>query len=152
MRMASGAENDDYNWTECLLSHISVRWLQGVGAHYYTGAGGRTDASGKAVTSGREAVDATDFTEDQYFHSRSRLHPQHFQQPLRSVRMANLAQIANVLQSLILTSAIVHEVFDERHCACSQHIFWYLNPLGISGESPRFNTRRSMSVRLNAQQ
>jgi len=52
-----------------VLSHISYRWLQGVGVHCYTGAGGRTDASGKAVTNGREAVDATDFTADQYFHS-----------------------------------------------------------------------------------
>jgi len=161
IRIASGAENDDYNWTEYLLSHISSRWLQGVGVHYYTAAGGRTDGNGKAITSGREAVDATDFTADQYFHSlknalrmdeiinghtaiMDRFDPAkkialiidewgivvgdensasyfYQQNSLRDalaaastlnifnnhcdrVRMANLAQIANVLQSLILTS------------------------------------------------
>jgi alpha-N-arabinofuranosidase len=161
MRIASGAENDDYNWTEYLLSHISPRWLQGVGVHYYTSAGGRTGANGSAITSGREAVDATDFAEDQYFHSlknalrmdeiinghaaiMDRFDPAkkialiidewgivvgdensasyfYQQNSLRDalaaaatlnifnnhcdrVRMANLAQIANVLQSLVLTS------------------------------------------------
>jgi alpha-N-arabinofuranosidase len=161
MRIASGAGSDDYNWTEYLMSHISARWLQGVGVHYYTDGGGRTDVSGKAVTSGREAVDATDFSEDQYFRSlKSALQMEQIigghtaimdrydpvkkialiidewgmvvgdensvsyfyqQNSLRDalvaastlnifnnhcdrVRMANLAQIANVLQSLILTS------------------------------------------------
>jgi alpha-L-arabinofuranosidase len=149
LRIASGAENDDYNWTEYLLSHISARWMQGIGVHYYTDAGGRTE------------VDATAFKEDKYFSSLKNAlrmdeiinghaaimdrfdpakkialiidewgivvgdenSPSYFyqQNSLRDaliaastlnifnnhadrVRMANLAQIANVLQSLVLTS------------------------------------------------
>jgi alpha-L-arabinofuranosidase len=149
MRIASGAENDDYNWTEYLMSHISSRWLQGVGVHYYTDAGGRAEA------------DATAFREDKYFSSlrnalrideiigghaaiMDRFDPTkkialaidewgivvgdensasyfYQQNSLRDalvaastlnifnnhcdrVRMANLAQVANVLQSLVLTS------------------------------------------------
>lgn len=149
MRIASGAENDDYNWTEYLLSHISSRWMQGIGVHYYTDAGGRLEA------------DATAFREDKYFSSlknalrmdeiinghaaiMDRFDPAkrialivdewgivvgdensssffYQQNSLRDaliaastlnifanhadrVRMANLAQIANVLQSLVLTS------------------------------------------------
>jgi alpha-N-arabinofuranosidase len=147
--IASGAENDDYNWTEYLMSHISARWMQGIGVHYYTNAGGRT------------AADATAFNEDKYFSSlknalrmdeiidghsaiMDRFDPAkkialiidewgivvgdensasyfYQQNSLRDaliaastlnifnnhadrVRMANLAQIANVLQSLVLTS------------------------------------------------
>ena len=149
MRIASGAENDDYNWTEYLTSHISSRWMQGIGVHYYTDAGGRMDA------------DATAFNEDKYFSSlknalrmdeiinghsaiMDRFDPAkkialvidewgivvgdensasyfYQQNSLRDaliaastlnifnnhadrIRMANLAQIANVLQSLVLTS------------------------------------------------
>ena len=149
MRIASGAENDDYNWTEYLMSHISARWMQAIGVPYYTDAGGRTEA------------DATAFKEDKYFSSlknalrmdeiinghsaiMDRFDPAkkialvidewgivvgdensasffYQQNSLRDalvaastlnifnnhsdrVRMANLAQIANVLQSLVLTS------------------------------------------------
>ncbi len=148
-RIASGANADDYNWTEYLMSHISSRWMQGIGVHYYTDAGGR------------EQKDATDFGEDKYFLALKnalnmenivRAHeaimdrydpakkvaliidewgivigdenpPNYFfqQNSLRDaliaastlnifnnhadrIRMANLAQITNVLQSLILTS------------------------------------------------
>ncbi len=149
MRIASGAQDDDYNWTEYLMSHISSRWMQGIGVHYYTNAGGRT------------AAEATAFKEDKYFYSlknalrmeeiinghtaiMDRFDPAkkialvidewgivvgdensssyfYQQNSLRDaliaastlnifnnhadrVRMANLAQVANVLQSLILTS------------------------------------------------
>ncbi len=149
VRIASGAENDDYNWTEYLLSNISPRWMQAIGVHYYTDAGGRAEA------------DATAFKEDRYFNSLKNAlrmdeiikghiaimdrfdptkkialvidewgivvgdenSPSYFyqQNSLRDaliaastlnifnnhadrVRMANLAQVANVLQSLVLTS------------------------------------------------
>jgi alpha-N-arabinofuranosidase len=148
-RIAAGAGDDDYNWTDYLMSHISPRWLQGVGVHYYTAAGGR------------EPNDQVNFTEATYFmalqnalrmeniirgHAAIMDHydpakkvaliidewgvvssyenPPNFffqQNSLRDaiiaastlnifnnhadrVRMANLAQITNVLQSLILTS------------------------------------------------
>jgi alpha-N-arabinofuranosidase len=148
-RIASGANSDDYSWTEYLMGHISPRWLQGIGVHYYTDAGGRSEA------------DATAFKEDKYFSSlrnalrmdeiidghtaiMDRFDPAkkialvvdewgivvgdensasyfYQQNSLRDalvaaatlnifnnhadrVRMANLAQVANVLQSLVLTS------------------------------------------------
>jgi alpha-N-arabinofuranosidase len=148
-RIASGANNDDYAWTEYLMGHISPRWMQAIGVHYYTDAGGRAEA------------DATAFKEDKYFSSlRNALRMEEIidghaaimdrfdpakrialvidewglvvgdensasyfyqQNSLRDalvaastlnifnnhcdrVRMANLAQVANVLQSLVLTS------------------------------------------------
>jgi alpha-L-arabinofuranosidase len=149
-RIASGAENDDYNWTEYMMGHISTRWMQGIGVHYYT-----------SVDEPWAASNATDFGEKQYFgalrnalkmeeivsrHSAimDKYDPQkkialivdewgivlgkeaapdffYQQNSLRDalmaastlnifnnhcerVRMANLAQTVNVLQSLVLTS------------------------------------------------
>src|SRR5579863_1074801 len=150
-RIASGALDDDYQWTEYLMSHISPRWLQGVGVHYYA-----------QVEGDRGMASSMSFTEAQYFGSlKNALRmdsiisrhaaimdkydpgkrvalivdewgiaiarpeaPEFFyqQNSLRDalvaattlnifnnhcdrVRMANLAQAVNVLQSLILTSA-----------------------------------------------
>jgi alpha-L-arabinofuranosidase len=151
MRIASGANNDDYNWTEYMMGHISLRWMQGIGVHYYTSI---DDDS-------RGPLASTDFGEQQYFSSlrnaltmeeivskhsaiMDRYDPQkkialivdewgivtskdeapdffYQQNSLRDaliaastlnifnnhcerVRMANLAQTVNVLQSLVLTS------------------------------------------------
>jgi alpha-N-arabinofuranosidase len=148
-RIASGAENDDYNWTEYMMSHISPRWMQGIGVHYYT-----------SIDDTRGPSAATDFGEKQYFNSlrnaliideivskhsaiMDKYDPQkkialivdewgivtskedapdffYQQNSLRDalmaaltlnifdnhcerVRMANLAQTVNVLQSLVLT-------------------------------------------------
>jgi alpha-L-arabinofuranosidase len=55
-RIASGANSDDYEWTEYLMAHISSRWVQGIGVHYYTSI---NPILGKKS--------ATDFGELQYF-------------------------------------------------------------------------------------
>ena len=148
-RIASGAQDDDYNWTEYLMGHIPLRWIQGIGVHYYTDAGGRTENY------------ATTFNQDQYFtslksalrmdriisghaaimdrydpgkkvalvidewgivvgdeYSQSYFYQQNslrdalaaastlniFNNHCDRVKMANLAQVVNVLQSLVLTS------------------------------------------------
>jgi alpha-L-arabinofuranosidase len=54
-RIASGANNDDYNWTEYMMAHISPRWMQGIGVHYYT-----------SIDDTREPAAATNFGEKQY--------------------------------------------------------------------------------------
>jgi alpha-L-arabinofuranosidase len=149
MRIASGAENDDYNWTEYLLSHISARWMQGIGVHYYTDAGGRTEADATAFKEGKYfsslknalrldeiinghaaimdrfdpgkkialiidewGIVVGDENSPSYFYQQNSLRDaliaastlNIFNNHADRVRMANLAQIANVLQSLVLTS------------------------------------------------
>ena len=56
-RVASGANSDDYNWTEVLMRDIPHNMLEGVGLHHY------------AVIDWNNKSSATDFTEDQYFAS-----------------------------------------------------------------------------------
>jgi len=55
--VASGADGDDYNWTEGVMKNISLRNTWGIGVHYYTIPGdGGTHGS------------TTHFAEDGYFH------------------------------------------------------------------------------------
>jgi alpha-N-arabinofuranosidase len=148
MRIASGAGDDDYNWTETLMSHVSPRWLQGIGVHYYSEAGGRTadfaTSFGEAqyfsslksalrmdqIIKGHEAIMdrydpgkkvalivdewgmvVGDENSASYFYQQNSLRDalsaastlNIFNNHADRVRMANLAQIANVLQSLVLT-------------------------------------------------
>lgn len=55
-RMISGANGDDYDWTDVMMSHIPLWEMQGIGVHYYTLVDG-PDGHGSA----------TDFDEEQYF-------------------------------------------------------------------------------------
>jgi alpha-N-arabinofuranosidase len=48
MRIVSGAEDDDYNWTEYMMGHISKRFMQGIGVHYYASAVGSGTAFSEA--------------------------------------------------------------------------------------------------------
>lgn len=54
-KIASGASNDDYNWTEVLMKNIPKKMLQGVALHHYS----VIDWSAKGSD--------VDFTEDLYF-------------------------------------------------------------------------------------
>ena len=55
MRIASGANSGDYNWTETLLKNIPGNMLGGVALHHYS------------VIDWAKKGDAVDFTEDLYF-------------------------------------------------------------------------------------
>ncbi|HEX9151755.1 MAG TPA: alpha-L-arabinofuranosidase C-terminal domain-containing protein, partial [Flavobacterium sp.] len=55
MRIASGASDADYNWTETLLKNIPGNMLGGVAMHHYS------------VIEWNKKGDAVDFTEGQYF-------------------------------------------------------------------------------------
>lgn len=54
-RIASGASDDDYHWTEVLMRDIPHNMLEGVGVHHYS------------VIDWRKKGSATTFTEEQYF-------------------------------------------------------------------------------------
>ena len=54
-RIASGASNDDYHWTEVLMKNIPHGMLQGVALHHYS------------VIDWEAKGPDTDFTEDEYF-------------------------------------------------------------------------------------
>jgi alpha-N-arabinofuranosidase len=56
-RIASGSNSDDYNWTEVLMKNIPLNMLGGVGVHHY------------AVIDWAKKGDATEFSEDGYFHT-----------------------------------------------------------------------------------
>jgi len=58
-KIAGGANSEDYNWTETLMTKIPLRMMNGLSLHYYT-----TDWSNKGS--------ATDFGEDRYFDVLSR--------------------------------------------------------------------------------
>jgi alpha-L-arabinofuranosidase len=149
-RIASGASDDDFKWTEVLMRDIPHSMLQGVGVHHYS------------VIDWNKKGSATDFSESQYFTTMQKaydmdriikghktvmdkydphkkvaimvdewggwydvekgsnpgfLYQQNtmrdgilagmtlniFHQHADRVRMANLAQIVNVLQAVILT-------------------------------------------------
>lgn len=55
MRIASGASDADYNWTETLMKNIPGNMLGGVAMHHYS------------VIEWNKKGDGVDFTEDQYF-------------------------------------------------------------------------------------
>ncbi|MGQ7946106.1 alpha-N-arabinofuranosidase [Flavobacterium sp. WC2509] len=55
MRIASGANSDNYNWTETLMKNIPGGMLGGVAMHHYS------------VINWKKKGDAVDFTEEQYF-------------------------------------------------------------------------------------
>lgn len=55
MRIASGASDADYNWTETLMKNIPLNMLGGVAMHHYS------------VIEWNKKGDAVDFTEGQYF-------------------------------------------------------------------------------------
>jgi alpha-N-arabinofuranosidase len=59
-RVASGANSEDYHWTEVLMRDIPHNMLEGVGLHHY------------AVIDWNNKSSATNFTEQQYFASLSR--------------------------------------------------------------------------------
>jgi alpha-N-arabinofuranosidase len=54
-RIASGANSDNYEWTETLMKNIPLNMIEGIGLHHY------------AVIDWNKKGPATDFTEDQYF-------------------------------------------------------------------------------------
>jgi alpha-N-arabinofuranosidase len=54
-RIASGASDDDYHWTEVLMRDIPHNLLEGIGVHHYS------------VIDWRKKGSATNFTEEQYF-------------------------------------------------------------------------------------
>jgi alpha-N-arabinofuranosidase len=54
--IASGANGDDYNWTETLMKNISLHNTWGISMHYYT-----------IVNSWQHKGSATQFGEDEYF-------------------------------------------------------------------------------------
>lgn len=54
-RVASGASDDDYNWTEVLMRDIPLNMMEGVAMHHYS------------TVKWSEKGSATDFTEQQYF-------------------------------------------------------------------------------------
>ncbi|PKB16475.1 alpha-N-arabinofuranosidase [Flavobacterium sp. 5] len=56
-RIASGSNSDDYHWTEVLMKNIPLNMLGGVGVHHY------------AVIDWAKKGDATEFSEDGYFHT-----------------------------------------------------------------------------------
>ncbi len=55
LRIASGASDADYNWTETLMKNIPLNMLGGVAMHHYS------------VIEWRKKGPAVDFTEEQYF-------------------------------------------------------------------------------------
>ncbi|HYK47360.1 MAG TPA: alpha-L-arabinofuranosidase C-terminal domain-containing protein [Parafilimonas sp.] len=57
-RIASGANGDDYNWTEVLMKNIPASQMWGISMHYYTLAG-----------SWQHKGSATDFDEKLYFNA-----------------------------------------------------------------------------------
>jgi alpha-N-arabinofuranosidase len=57
--IASGANSDDYNWTETCMKKINVSDMWGISCHYYTIPSGNWDRKGPA----------TGFTESAYFHA-----------------------------------------------------------------------------------
>jgi len=59
MRIASGASDADYNWTETLMKNIPLNMLGGVAMHHYS------------VIDWKKKGDAVDFTEAQYFKTMS---------------------------------------------------------------------------------
>ncbi|MFH6997986.1 alpha-N-arabinofuranosidase [Flavobacterium sp. FlaQc-57] len=55
VRIASGANSDNYNWTETLMKNIPANMLGGVALHHYS------------VIDWNKKGDGVDFTEEQYF-------------------------------------------------------------------------------------
>lgn len=55
VRIASGANSDNYNWTETLMKNIPANMLGGLALHHYS------------VIDWNKKGDGVDFTEDQYF-------------------------------------------------------------------------------------
>ncbi|HWB25506.1 MAG TPA: alpha-L-arabinofuranosidase C-terminal domain-containing protein [Chitinophagaceae bacterium] len=58
-KIASGANSDDYNWTEVCMKNIPTWDMWGISMHYYTIATGNWGHKGSA----------TQFNEDEYFHA-----------------------------------------------------------------------------------
>ncbi len=54
-RVASGANSDDYHWTETLMKNVPLNLIEGIGLHHY------------AIISWENKGSATKFTEQQYF-------------------------------------------------------------------------------------
>ncbi len=59
-KIASGASDDDYNWTEVLMKNIPHRLLQGVALHHYS------------VIDWSDKSSSVDFTEEEYFQTMER--------------------------------------------------------------------------------
>lgn len=59
-RIASGASDDDYHWTEVMMRDIPHKMLEGIGVHHYS------------VIDWADKGSATDFDEDMYFTTMSR--------------------------------------------------------------------------------
>lgn len=49
MKIACGANADDYNWTERLMARVDAWMMQGMSIHYYTVPSGNWNAKGHAV-------------------------------------------------------------------------------------------------------
>ncbi len=58
-KIASGASNDDYNWTEVLMKNIPLNMLQGVALHHYS------------VIDWKDKGPDVNFTEEHYFNTMS---------------------------------------------------------------------------------
>lgn len=55
-KIASGANSEDYNWTEVMMKNIPLSMMWGIGVHYYT-----------VPKTWAEKGSATNFAEDEYF-------------------------------------------------------------------------------------
>jgi alpha-N-arabinofuranosidase len=60
-KIISGANSDDYHWTEVMMKNISVDQAWGMSVHYYTLPSGKWSSKGSA----------TSFTESEYAHTMS---------------------------------------------------------------------------------
>ena len=102
-KIASGASDYDYNWTDVLMNRVGHR-MQGLSLHYYTVTG----------WSGSKGA-ATQFNKDDYYWTMGKclemedVIKKHcaimdkYDKYTDRLKMANIAQIVNVLQSMILT-------------------------------------------------
>lgn len=59
LKIAGGANSDDYNWTEVMMKKVGSGMMWGLSLHNYTVPNGWNDPKGKGS--------ATKFTEDEYF-------------------------------------------------------------------------------------
>ena len=112
-RIASGASDYDYNWTTVLMENIG-RQMQGISLHYYTCSGWEGDPKntiGLLVDEWGTWWDEEPGTIAGHLYQQNALRDAFvaalslnvFHRHTDRVKMANIAQVVNVLQSMILT-------------------------------------------------
>ncbi len=199
-KIASGANSEDYNWTEVLMKNIPLNMMWGIGVHYYTvpkiwaAKGSATDFNEaeyfttmqkalkmeELVTRHATIMDRYDpnkrvamavdewgiWTDVEPGTNPAFLYQQNslrdaliaastlniFNNHCDRVRMANLAQVVNVLQSLILTKG------NEMILTPTYHIFdmykvhqdakWL--PIQINSPSYQSGTQKIAAVNVSA--